>query len=280
MEKTLFKLTVALIAFFSSTILTSQTTGTLTFTFTEVPKASSATYNGNAQHVLAAWVQNTTGTGTGTFVKTKLRYAGPGTNDHLPTWSVNAGGTASNCLATACNTVDATTGATRSSWATYQLTWDGKKGPAATGTVQPDGVYKVTIQSTWNHGTGGTATTSYTFTKGPAIDHQTPAATTTFSNVTLHWAPTVVTGIDEASSENPQITIYPNPGNDIINIDFSNTSSIKVVNMLGVVVYEEKVELAEEGTKTIDMSAFAGGIYFVNVSNPKGSVNHKIILNK
>jgi hypothetical protein len=280
MEKKLFKLTLAIIASLSSTILSSQTAGTLTFTFTEVPKSSSSTYNGNAQHVLAAWVQNTTGTGTGTFVKTKLRYAGPGTNDHLPTWAVNSGGTASNCLAASCNVVDATTGATRSSWTTYQVTWDGKKGSAATGTVQPDGVYKVTIQSTWNHGTGGTATASYTFTKGPAIDHQTPAATSTFSNVTLHWAPAVVTGIDEASSENPQITIYPNPSNGIISIDFNNTSSIKVVNMLGVVVYEEKVELAEEGTKTIDMSGFSGGIYFINVSNPKGSANHKLILNK
>lgn len=280
MKKRLSKLSLILTSLFFSTVLSSQTAGTLTFTFTEVPKATSATYNGNAQHVLAVWVQNTTGTGTGTFVKTKLRYAGPGTNDHLPTWSVNAGGTAANCLATACNTVDATTGATRSSWATYQVTWDGKKGPAATGTVQPDGVYKVTLQSTWNHGTGGTATTSYTFTKGPSIDYQTPAANTTFSNVILHWDPAVVTGIDEAASENPQITIYPNPSNGMISIDFNNTSSIKVVNTLGVIVYEEKMEQETGGTKHIDMSGFAEGIYFVSVSNPKGSVNHKVILNR
>lgn len=280
MKTDLFKTTLAFTALFFSTILSAQTAGTLTFTFTEVPKSTSATYNGNAQHVLAAWVQNTTGTGTGTFVKTKLRYAGPGTNDHLPTWAVNAGGPSSNCLATTCNTVDATTGATRSSWTTYTVTWDGKKGSAATGTVQPDGVYKVTLQSTWNHGTGGTATSSYTFTKGPAIDHQTPAATTTFSNVTLHWAPAVVTGITETPAENPVITIYPNPTNGIVSIDFSNTTSIKVINTLGVVIYDEKIEQATEGTRNIDLGSFANGIYFINVSNRTGALNHKLILNK
>ncbi len=280
MKKHLFKFAFVSIAIFVSNLLSAQTAGTLTFSFTEVPKSTSATYNGNAQHVLAAWVQNTTGTGTASFVKTKLRYAGSGTNDHLPTWAVNAGGSASNCLATSCNVVDATTGATRSSWTTYHVTWDGKKGPAATGTVQPDGVYKVTIQSTWDHGTAGTATSSYTFTKGAAIDHQTPAANTTFSNVILHWAPTIVTGVNEASSENPSISIYPNPSNGIINVDFNNTNSIKVINTLGVVVYDEKMEQETEGTKTIDLSGFANGIYFINVSNEKGSINHKFILNK
>ena len=70
MKKLLLTTSIALGLFFSVN-LSAQTAGTLTFTFTEVAKATSATYNGNAQHVLAAWIQNTTGTGTGTFVKTK-----------------------------------------------------------------------------------------------------------------------------------------------------------------------------------------------------------------
>jgi len=262
-----------------SASLKAQTSGTLTFTFTEVAKATSATYNFNAQHNLAAWIQNTTGTGTGTFVKTKLRYAGSGTNDHLPTWAVNAGGSAANCLAAACNTVDATTGATRSAWSTYSISWDGKKGAAATGTLQPDGVYKVTLQSTWNHGTGGTATTSYTFTKGPSIDHQTPAGSTTFTNIVLHWDP-VVTNVSVNDVQNPEISVYPNPTNGTFSVDFTKTNNIKVMNTLGVVVYEEKFEQPTHGSKNIDLTNFANGIYMVIVSNEKGSSNHKLLLNK
>ncbi len=168
--------------------MAAQTAGTLTFTFTEVAKTP--TYNGNFQHVLAAWVQ----TNSGAFVKTKLRYAGSGTSDHLPTWAANAGcASSANCLGGACNIVDGTTGATRSSWTGYTITWDGCIGAAGTGTLQPDAVYKVTIQSTWNHGTTGTATSSYTFTKGPSADHQTPAANSYFTGVKLDWVPTVAT---------------------------------------------------------------------------------------
>lgn len=259
-----------------SASINAQTSGTLTFTFTEVAKATSATYNGNAQHDLAVWIQ----TSAGAFVKTKLRYVGSGTNDHLPTWATQASCTGGSATSAACNTVDGTTGATASAWKTYTVSWDGKKGAAATGTLQADGVYKVTLQSTWNHGTGGTATTSYTFTKGPSVDHQTPAGTTTFTNITLNWQPSVATGIEENVAEKPVINVYPNPTNSSFNIDYSNAGNIRVMNTLGVIVYDEKIDQLTEGTKNIDLSKYSNGIYIINVSNDKGSLNHKVILNK
>ncbi len=187
MKRLLSKLIVC-VSLSLSVNMAAQTAGTLTFTFTEVAKTP--TYNGNFQHVLAVWVQ----TNAGTFVKTKLRYAGSGTSDHLPTWAANAGcASSANCLGGACNIVDGTTGATRSSWTGYTVTWDGCIGAAGTGTLQADAVYKITIQSTWNHGTTGTATSSYTFTKGPVADHQTPTANAYFTGVKLDWVPTLVT---------------------------------------------------------------------------------------
>lgn len=277
MKKLLSNLSIFAMGVLFTARLSAQTMGNLTFTFTEIAKTP--TYNGNSQHVLAAWIQNTTGTGSASFVKTKLRYAGSGTADHLPTWAANAGcASSANCLGAACNTVDGLTGATRSAWTTYTVTWDGKKGATATGTVQPDGVYKVTLQSTWNHGTGGTATTSYTFTKGPSIDHQTPAANTTFSNVVLHWEPSP-TGLLENNSS-PVVNIYPNPTNGSFKVDYNNTSSIRVINTLGETIYEEKLDQLTQGTKNIDLSSFSNGIYFITVSNDKGSANHKVILNK
>jgi len=278
MKKKILNLLVILLLVYPTIKLSAQTSGTLTFTFTEVAKSTSATYNNNAQHVLAAWIQ----TSAGTFIKTKLRYAGSGTNDHLPTWAANAGcASSSNCLGAACNVVDGTTGATRSSWTSYTITWDGKKGAAATGTLQADGVYKVTLQSTWDHGTAGTATSSYTFTKGPNADHQTPAANSTFTGVKLDWVPALSTGIEGNIIENPIVNLYPNPTDGIFNVDFKNATCIKVINTLGDIIYEEKIETTvSEGTKNIDLSAFANGIYIINVANERGSSNHKIILNK
>jgi Secretion system C-terminal sorting domain/SprB repeat len=176
----------------------AQTVGTLTFTFTEA--SHSATYNGNAQHNLAVWIQNTTGTGTATFVKSKLRYAGSGTADHLPTWAVNSGGTAGNCLATACNKTDAVVGATLAAWSTKTIIWDGKNvNGTANGAIVADGTYIVTIQSTWNHGPTGTVLTSYQFVKGPNPDHQTPANDANFTNIKLDWVP-VATGLTLTTS--------------------------------------------------------------------------------
>ena len=87
----------------------AQTPGTLNFTFTPT---SHSGYQGT-KNVLAVWIQSS----TGAFVKTKLRYAGNSTKDHLPTWAVNAGGSSTNCLSSNCNVVGATTGATLSNFA-------------------------------------------------------------------------------------------------------------------------------------------------------------------
>ena len=274
MNKLLLKLFSLVFTLSVGLNLSAQTSGTLTFTFTEVAKPTSSCYNFNAQHVLAAWIQ----TSTGAFVKTKLRYVGAGTNDHLPTWASNASCTSGIATSSGCNTLDGTTGATRASWATYVITWDGKKGATATGTLQPDGVYKVTLQSTWNHGTGGTALTTYTFTKGPNVDHQTPVANTTFSNITLDWQPNT-TGIEEISA--PEMSVYPNPTTGVFNVDYAKANHIKVFSTLGVIVYDEKLE--EElstGTKTINLNSCANGIYMISISNDKGLIYRKVILDK
>ena len=63
-------------------------------------------------------------------------------------------------------------------------------------------------------------------------------------------------------------------------MDLKKASSIKVVNNLGATVYEEKIENAIAGTKSIDLTKYANGIYFIYVSDGEKSSKHKIILNK
>lgn len=262
---------LALIAFFSGT-MSAQTAGNLTFTFT-TPKHTSGNYETNGRYVLAVWIESCTtcgsGTtvGTSTFVRTKMRYWGGNTSDHLPTWVSKSGS----------STTNATTGATQASFTAKTITWDGKN--AAQTAALADGNYRVCIQETWGHGTA-TATRYFPFVKGTAIDSQAPAADTNFTAISLMWSPTLAT---DAFSTTPVAIIYPNPSNGIFNIDFKNeVSNIKVINMLGAVVYNEKVDLVNAGTsKSIDLSNFANGMYLVNVSNSSGaSTNYKVVLSK
>ncbi len=271
MKNQFFKFFAASLAIASSMSLFGQTNGTLTFTFTQV--AHSPCYTGS-KNVLAVWIQSS----TGTFIKTKLRNVGSVTKDHLPTWSVNAGGTASNCLT--ANVTDATTGATLTSFGTKTIVWDGKNvSGTVNGVTVPDGVYKVSIQSTWNHGTGSTVTSSFTFTKGPVADSQTPANTANFTGMTLNWVPDF-TGVNDLATVDPEINVYPNPTTGLFNVDFKKATTIKVVDVLGATVYEQKIDQNSAATVTIDLANLSNGIYFVYVMDEQKSSKRKIILNK
>lgn len=261
----------ALFVFFSAD-LSAQTAGTLTFSYT--PVAHSPGYSGT-RNTLAVWIQ----TNAGGFVKTKLRYAGGITSDHLPTWAVNAGGPSTNCLSSSCNVTDATTGATLTTFAAKTFTWDGKGvNGTSNGTTVADGVYKVTIEECWNHGSTGITTRSYTFTKGPNADHQMPANNADFTGVMLDWVPST-NGVENVS-EASEVRIYPNPSSDgIYHVDFGKASNVKVVNTLGMLVYNEKVEPGAE-TKTVDLTNLSNGIYFIYVADGDKISKQKVVLNK
>jgi hypothetical protein len=275
MKKQLLPLFAISLAICLSVNVFAQTAGTLTFSFTPITKSPG--YSGTKNY-LAVWIEDN----TGKFVKTKLTSNKGLQTDHMPTWckSSSAGAT-TNCTSTLCNTTDATTGATQASFVAHTVIWDGKNvSGAANGIIVSDGVITVKIEETWNHGGTGTAVKTYTFTKGPNPDHQMPANDADFTSVMLDWVPLSGVGVNEINAENLRVAISPNPTNGIFNIDFSSASNIKIINMLGVVIHEEKVDKAGAGTKSFDLSSFTNGIYFVNVRSGDASSNFKVILNK
>jgi Secretion system C-terminal sorting domain len=265
---------------FSINANAQATPGTLTFSFTEAVKSPTyQTSTTSQKHVLAVWIQDN----TGKFIKTKILNAGANsTEDHLPTYAVNAGGIATDCLSST-NKTDATTGATLTAFTKRSITWDGKNVVGTVnGTTVADGVYKVVIQETWNHGTTGTAMRSFTFTKGVNADIQTPAADANFTGISLNWTPTINLANDEFSN-NPVAIISPNPSNNgVFRLDFSNEiTNIKAINLAGQTVYSEKVTGGTTITsKSVDLSKFANGIYVISVSNDKGTSSYEVILNK
>lgn len=97
----------------------------------------------------------------------------------------------------------------------------------------------------------------------------------------MNWAATPL-GLSDNVSPNTQVVVYPNPTKGVFNIDFKNEiNNIRVSNMLGQVVYDEKMAISTPGTtKNIDLSIYGNGIYIINVSNDKGTSSYKVIVEK
>ena len=271
---------IAITVCLSASAIAQSTPGTLTFVYSQaVPSGTSATKN-----VMAIWIENN----AGTFIKTKARFVASGTNDHLPIWmSKSSGGAATSATSTSCNIVDATTGATRTAttapaaFGSKTIVWNGTD---VSGAVVADGIYKIWIESSYCNPQPANGThwliTSFSFTKSATVDHLTPAGDANFSGITIDWVTSSTTGVENIS-ENPEITtVFPNPTNGILNVAFVKANNIKVINALGTVVYEEKLGGSGTGTKSIDLSNFANGFYFINVSNEIGFSENRIMLNK
>ncbi len=275
MKKQLLNLFALAIGLCYAPSLSSQTAtaGTLTITFTQVAKSPG--YSGTKNY-LAAWIQNS----SGQFIKTKLFYA-QNEVDHLPTWAgASSNGSTTNCLSASCNKTDATTGATLANFSTRTTTWDGKNvNGSQNGTTVPDGVYTIKVEECWNHGTTGNTTASWTFTKGPNPDHQTPANSSFFTGVVLDWQPSGI-GVEESSPVLQGVSVYPNPSvNGIFTVEHEKASNIRVMDMLGMEVKNTKVEQGTDNTN-LDLSSLANGIYFIYVLDGEKSSKHKVIVNK
>jgi hypothetical protein len=246
----------------------AQTGGTLSLTFTQLPHTS---YTGT-KNVMAVWIE----TSGGSFVKTRTRNVGTGTNDHLATFASASGGTSGNALGPGCNVVGATTGATYTSFSTRTITWDGTD---VNGNVVADGDYVVKVQSTWNHGGGSTVVRSYPFTKGTNADNQSPASDANFSDITLTWNPSS-SALNEVDGQFPDLLVYPNPSNSgQFTVEFNQSTLITVFDLQGNVILEESLE-GMNGQKEIDLSEQANGNYIVRVTDGLQSAESAISIAK
>ena len=90
-------------------------------------------------------------------------------------------------------------------------------------------------------------------------------------------------GIEELSTS-ASMFIYPNPTSADLNIQLSNLNEnegvvLQVVAMTGEYVAIERFQFeGSEMTKTIDMSKYASGVYFVNIINGKNIMNQRFIV--
>lgn len=88
-------------------------------------------------------------------------------------------------------------------------------------------------------------------------------------------------GIDEVSFDGT-LDIYPNPNNGMFTISASGLGfggvQVSIMNILGEIVFNNQYSSGDNIVQTIDLNNVSDGIYFVSLSNSKGTITKKIIV--
>ena len=92
----------------------------------------------------------------------------------------------------------------------------------------------------------------------------------------------VVTGINDLS--NAAIVVSPNPNNGIFTLDLSSVksqiSNVKVMNMVGSVVYQQKVAQNATFNQDINLSNLSDGVYTIRIQTNNGDIVKKMVVKK
>ncbi|UCH14434.1 MAG: T9SS type A sorting domain-containing protein, partial [Bacteroidales bacterium] len=78
------------------------------------------------------------------------------------------------------------------------------------------------------------------------------------------------------------VNIYPNPTNDIINLEFDleefNDLKLEIINSHGQVVYNSKLHSDRFYNEIINISGYSKGIYYIKISNSELIHISKVII--
>lgn len=66
--------------------------------------------------------------------------------------------------------------------------------------------------------------------------------------------------INQVEKSNNQLTIYPNPLNDVLNFNVSKNSNIKIYDLVGNIVFEQSFL---KGQHSINLKYLSNGLYFI-----------------
>ena len=86
--------------------------------------------------------------------------------------------------------------------------------------------------------------------------------------------------VDNSFAKN--ITVYPNPTSDKITIDINNSKAEKITisltNVLGQEVFVRQQSVAINAKEVIDITAFAKGVYFLEIESKNGRFLEKVVV--
>jgi hypothetical protein len=90
---------------------------------------------------------------------------------------------------------------------------------------------------------------------------------------TVRWFQTVPpVGLNEWTTDEG-CTIYPNPANQIVNIQTSQASQMRVYNSLGKLIWSDDHTLLE---RKLEVTSWSAGVYFVHLITTQGTVVKKV----
>ncbi|MFA4851552.1 MAG: C10 family peptidase, partial [Bacteroidales bacterium] len=97
------------------------------------------------------------------------------------------------------------------------------------------------------------------------------------------WDPSIIVGVNEQpETSQEQISIYPNPTNDFINIKFFGITSVKanisVYNLMGKKVIDREFNPLLNDNLKLDISDNVAGIYLITVNTGKSLITKRISL--
>ena len=140
--------------------------------------------------------------------------------------------------------------------------------------------------------TGGIPTYTYLWNTGSTNSFVTPTTNGLYwcivtdqngcvSNTISYNVTWITTSINDMGIAD--LSIYPNPSEDLFNIEFSSLITqdlqIRIVNIIGEVVIRDNLQqFIGEYTKQIDLTNNAKGIYFLEIETHNGIINKKLIL--
>jgi hypothetical protein len=89
--------------------------------------------------------------------------------------------------------------------------------------------------------------------------------------------------IARTTNDERALVVYPNPSTGIVHLTINGFENrrveVSVLNVIGTVMYRETLtELTERATKTLDLSKFANGLYYVKLEADNNSQLCKLII--
>lgn len=89
--------------------------------------------------------------------------------------------------------------------------------------------------------------------------------------------------IVRAVTDERTLVVYPNPSTGIVHLTINGLegrrAEVTVLNVIGTVMYRETLtELSDRATKTLDLSKFANGLYYVKLEADNSSQLCKLII--
>jgi PKD repeat protein len=96
----------------------------------------------------------------------------------------------------------------------------------------------------------------------------------------------VASGLDEITSQVSNLSVYPNPANDVLNLSFNlpgpKQLSVIVTGILGKEVYNTGKMFCVQGenVRSVDLKELKSGFYFVKISDGKQEITRKFVVSR